>query len=135
MQTFGQTLSAFRINRQLLVKDLAERVGVDASQISLIEKGRKQPPRGDLLQKIIQALDLPPIAANKLRASASLERARAFLVEIEGGFPITDLAKDILALGPDMSDSELHIFRSLLWTVKQSHFSGSNHSGVQASNN
>lgn len=52
---------AIRIARSLAdmpQKELAERVSVDASLVSMLESGRRKPTR-DILEKIADALDIP----------------------------------------------------------------------------
>lgn len=58
MTPFGLFLEKMRRSRQLQQKQLAAELGIQASYISSLEKGRKAPPSKKILEKIINTLDL-----------------------------------------------------------------------------
>jgi len=58
MTPFGLFLEKIRRDRQLQQKQLAADLGVQASYISSLEKGRKAPPSKKILEKLISVLDL-----------------------------------------------------------------------------
>lgn len=58
MTPFGTFLEKIRRSRQLQQKQLAMDLGINASYISALEKGRKEPPSKEVLQRLITSLDL-----------------------------------------------------------------------------
>ena len=58
MTPFGSFLEKIRRSRQLQQKQLAVDLGINASYISALEKGRKAPPSKEVLDKLISTLDL-----------------------------------------------------------------------------
>lgn len=58
MTPFGVFLEKVRRSRQLRQKQLAVDLGINASYISALETGRKEPPSRRVLERLIAALDL-----------------------------------------------------------------------------
>ncbi|WP_150051703.1 helix-turn-helix domain-containing protein [Methylomonas rhizoryzae] len=58
MSPFGLFLERVRRSRQLQQKQLAADLGIQASYLSLLEKGRKVPPSKQVLEKLIHVLNL-----------------------------------------------------------------------------
>ncbi len=58
MSPFGLFLERVRRSRQLQQKQLAADLGIQASYLSLLEKGRKAPPSKQVLEKLIHVLNL-----------------------------------------------------------------------------
>ncbi|AMK76934.1 MULTISPECIES: helix-turn-helix domain-containing protein [Methylomonas] len=58
MTPFGVFLEKIRRSRQLRQKQLAVDLGINASYISALETGRKEPPSRRVLERLIAALDL-----------------------------------------------------------------------------
>ncbi|MCK9621785.1 MAG: helix-turn-helix domain-containing protein [Methylobacter sp.] len=58
MTPFGLFLEKIRRSRQLQQKRLAAEVGIQASYVSSLEKGRKPPPSKKILEKLIDVLNL-----------------------------------------------------------------------------
>lgn len=58
MSPFGLFLERVRRSRQLQQKQLAVDLGIQASYLSLLEKGRKAPPSKQVLEKLIRVLQL-----------------------------------------------------------------------------
>ncbi|AMK76909.1 MULTISPECIES: helix-turn-helix domain-containing protein [Methylomonas] len=58
MTPFGVFLEKIRRSRQLRQKQLAVDLGINASYISALETGRKEPPSRQILERLITALDL-----------------------------------------------------------------------------
>lgn len=69
--TFGEQLRQRRLQTQLQQAQLAGKVGVTASYISLLESGKRPPPSDEVTRSIERALGL---AANDLVRLAHLER-------------------------------------------------------------
>jgi transcriptional regulator with XRE-family HTH domain len=58
MTPFGLFLENIRRSRQLRQKQLAVDLGINASYISALEKGRKEPPSKQILERLITTLEL-----------------------------------------------------------------------------
>lgn len=58
MSPFSQTLEILRRKRALTQTQLADRLGIASSYISILERGHKPPPSDKILQKIIVTLEL-----------------------------------------------------------------------------
>jgi len=79
--TLGHRIRHFRSERQLTLDQLGEQVGLAASQLSLIENGRRE-PKLSTLQQLAQALGVPLAdllsgEAPNTRAALEIELARA----------------------------------------------------------
>lgn len=55
---YGRAVKTARVTRGISQKDLAQRAGVDASYVSLVEKGSRTPSASNL-EKFSAALDVP----------------------------------------------------------------------------
>lgn len=73
-RTFGECLRELRENRGLSQGQLGEKVKRKTMTISLIENGKNNPPNGNLLNDLIQALKLNEEEANRLRNLSAIER-------------------------------------------------------------
>ncbi len=73
---FGDYLRHLRLSRpnQVTQEMLAKSIGRSKMTVSQFEQGKNAPPQGDLLLKIINALDLTDEEENKLIFLASKER-------------------------------------------------------------
>lgn len=87
---YGKALRVSRALSGIQQKDLAEQADLDASYISLIEKGRRKPSR-KAINAISKALGMPPSLFTLLAAEqddislvepVELERVRASLAEL-----------------------------------------------------
>lgn len=67
---FGKMLRILRIEHDVMLKTMAENIGISAPYLSAIETGKK-PITAQLLNKIIDYLNLPAQQANELVAIAS----------------------------------------------------------------
>lgn len=71
---FGGYLRKIRQSKQITQEQLAEAVQRHKMTISQIENGKNDPPQGDLLESIIQALNATPAEENELRDLSALAR-------------------------------------------------------------
>lgn len=79
---FGQYIDQMRRGRgaggaDIMLKDIASAMGVTATYLSDIIKGRRNPPEMKLLEKIAEVLHLDPVERNQLLDFAGRERAEA----------------------------------------------------------
>ncbi len=73
--TFGQLLRRYREAAALSQEDLAERAGLSVDAISLLERGGRQRPHRDTVQRLTTALALPP--AEQARFTAARRPSQA----------------------------------------------------------
>lgn len=71
---FGEYLRKLRQSKQITQEQLAAAVLRHKMTISQIENGKNDPPQGDLLENIIQALSSTSEEANELRDLSALAR-------------------------------------------------------------
>ena len=112
----GKRIRHFRTSAGLTLEQLGERVGVVASQLSLVENGRREPRLG-LLQAIARELDLDPAELLKREApdqrsalEIELERAQASSSYAKLGLPRVKSPK---ALGDEALESLVGLHREL----------------------
>ncbi|MFW8745157.1 helix-turn-helix domain-containing protein, partial [Mesorhizobium japonicum] len=106
LATLGQRLRHFRGAAGLTLDQLGERVGVAASQLSLMENGRRE-PRLSLLGSIADAVGVP--VATLLDPAPPTERA-ALEIELDRAqsSPVyAELGLPSLRAGRSMSDDTL----------------------------
>lgn len=58
MKLIAQRLKEIRVFRGFQSKELAQRAGISAAEVSLIEKNRRKMPQVDTLQKLAAALEV-----------------------------------------------------------------------------
>jgi predicted ATPase/DNA-binding XRE family transcriptional regulator len=68
--TFGALLRTYRDRRGITQEELAERAGLSVDAIGLLERGERQRPQRFTLQRLLDALALPPEDADRLAAAA-----------------------------------------------------------------
>jgi transcriptional regulator with XRE-family HTH domain len=66
---FGKALRKLRIDRNLLLKDMADALGYSSAFLSAVEMGRKKIP-ADLIQRLETLYSLNPIEIESLRKAA-----------------------------------------------------------------
>jgi transcriptional regulator with XRE-family HTH domain len=72
--TFGNLLRKYRDQKNLKLEDLAKKADVSPSYISLLIHGKKGKPRGPVIERLAQALELTE--AEKLEFQAAAEMSR-----------------------------------------------------------
>jgi HTH-type transcriptional regulator, competence development regulator len=58
--SFGAFIRERRLARGLTLLDVAAEIDVSIPYLSRIERERENPPRDELIQRIAEALDIPP---------------------------------------------------------------------------
>jgi transcriptional regulator with XRE-family HTH domain len=66
MTPFGKYMRNLRMEKGLLLKDVAERLGVTSAYLSALEHGKKGVPNAEIVRKTISALSLDVQAAGEL---------------------------------------------------------------------
>lgn len=73
LTVFGKTLRKLRIDRDLMLKDLADRLGMTSTFVSAVESGRKSIPTG-FVAKVAQAMNLQGEERASLEDAAAQSR-------------------------------------------------------------
>jgi len=94
----GSTIKSLRVQKGISQKDLAARVGITASYLSLVENDIKQPNMGTVV-KISKAIGIPAevlffLSLDKSKLPKNKQEAFATLVE-----PIKSLVNQIFIVG------------------------------------
>jgi transcriptional regulator with XRE-family HTH domain len=73
---FGKALRKLRIDRDLLLKDMADDVSMTSAYLSAVEAGRKPIPR-NLITQLRSRLNLTPEQESELREAADMSASSA----------------------------------------------------------
>lgn len=113
---FGKALRKLRIDRSLLLADMAEELGVSAAFLSGIETGKKSIP-GNLITKLVQAYSLDDKEMNALQdeADASARTVTLRPGSIEQSRFMTALARRF----DELDESEFARLRATIEKVKR----------------
>jgi transcriptional regulator with XRE-family HTH domain len=91
---FGSYIKSLRNHCNLSGSQLADRIGVSQSYVSLLESGRANPPSNVLLHEIAEALDAPLddlfVAADRVPPGVNLSIAVKLYREFEACHPNPD---------------------------------------------
>lgn len=94
-EAFGALLQSFRRRAGLSQGALAKLAGIDPSYVNRLERGEREPPKREIVEALITALQLPPDDADRLLVAAGhLPRALQHLGPLD---PTLLLVADILA--------------------------------------
>lgn len=96
LQTFGMRLERLRAARGLRSKQLAALVGLDPSYITQLERGRRDPPRRVLIDKLAKALGLEAHEAAQLGRAAANERLLRAISSIDVRAPAMEVAEELI---------------------------------------
>ena len=69
-QTFGQTLRALRMDKDVTLRDMARRLDVTPTYLSQVEQDKFNPPTEDRIKQMGQILGLPQEQVDELVAMA-----------------------------------------------------------------
>lgn len=113
MNIFGEHLFILRHKRKLLQKQIALDAGIDPSYITSLERGRRDPPRGRILEQLMNALAVTKNERKGLMQAAALSRIAKILNEQESDLPgATQLLRFALLI-PALKPEELASFVTL----------------------
>lgn len=121
-QAFGLQLSLIRATHGLRTKHLAQLVGVTAAYLTQIEKGRREPPRRELLGRICSALQLTPEEAQLLMRTAARERTLKEIESVDCKSAATKLAAEIVGTDNGLRPEEFyHDLRDVVHKFLKAH--------------
>jgi transcriptional regulator with XRE-family HTH domain len=108
MTPFGKALRKLRIDRELLLGDMAERLGISPSYLSQIETGKKSIPDG-FVDKLQRTFKLAESEAQEVRHEAVLSTSE-FKIQLGARADAQDkvladaLATEFARLSPDAKE-------------------------------
>ena len=107
----GKWLRAFRIDNDLLLKDMAETLGLSSAHLSGIETGRKPVPH-NFMNRVLEAFDLDEDQEGKFETAIDESREdfklRAVVPDRR------DVAAVLARRFNDLSEEDIEEFRNLL---------------------
>jgi transcriptional regulator with XRE-family HTH domain len=71
----GKTLRKYRIDNELLLKDMANKIGMSVSALSYIETGKRKPPV-NFLEKLSSAFQISDEIKNKIQESVARQTVK-----------------------------------------------------------
>jgi transcriptional regulator with XRE-family HTH domain len=111
---FGKELRKVRIDRGLLLKDMADRLELSSAFMSAVETGRKEIPR-DLLERIIDAYELTTDEVERL-SHAAVMTARVQKIRLPSN--ASDASREVAAMlarrFPTLTDEQTREIREIL---------------------
>lgn len=114
MTPFGERLRHLRESRGLLLKDMAEGLGVTPTYLSALEHGRRSKPNWSFVQRVIHYFNIIWDEADELQRLADLSDPK---ITIEtAGLPskATELANRLARDIGNLSEAELDAHLTLL---------------------
>ncbi len=114
MTPFGERLRHLRESRGLLLKDMAEELGVTPTYLSALEHGRRSKPNWSFVQRVIHYFNIIWDEADELQRLADLSDPK---ITIEtAGLPTkaTELANRLARDIGNLSEAELDAHLTLL---------------------
>lgn len=114
---FGACLERLRKRRDMHANRLASLAGVDPSYITLLERGRRPPPRDAVLKRLIAALLLTSCEEKALTRAALNELTLLHIERINGQTVARELAKRIFANDSRLREQDYRIIDSVVQAV------------------
>jgi transcriptional regulator with XRE-family HTH domain len=117
----GEFIKRVRLQKGWMVKDLAEKCGLSASQISRIENGHSTEPRLENLRAIARALDVPEeVLLSKTRINDYIHdqekkenKRKEFDEEI-----VVDAYEILEMLKPFTKKDQLELVQAIKWMIR-----------------
>lgn len=94
LSPFGKEIRKVRLDKSLILKDMAERLNVSPAFLSAVETGRKTIP-ADFIARIAEAFSLAPDVRSRLESAAALS-VKEFRIQV--GRNASDDARAVAAM-------------------------------------
>lgn len=107
MNYFGEYLFSLRRKRKLLQKQIALGAGFDPSYLTSLERGRRDPPRGRILEQLLKALEVTECERRGLMQAAALSRLAKTLQAQEQDLPGATQLLRLAMLMPELRTEEV----------------------------
>lgn len=116
---FGEYLFQLRRRKKLLQKQVALSAGFDPSYLAAVENGRRDPPRNQGIEKLLDALMATPIERERIHQLARLTRLTRVMAQDDGAVAGVEIARKFLEVAPRLSAEELAALDTLLAGLSQ----------------
>lgn len=116
---FGEYLFQLRRRKKLLQKQVALAANLDPSYLAAIENGRRDPPRKEVIEKLLVALAAKPRERERARELARVTRLLRLMAAEDGVVPGIEIARRLLECAPRLSVEELAALETLVLGLGQ----------------
>lgn len=114
MTQFSNYLFQLRRSRHLLQKQLAYDSALDPSYLASLERGRRDPPRADVLDRILSALNATGTERKKLKNAAAMAGLIGAIKDFETAFDGIETLIHVAEAIPTLSKQELAALETLI---------------------
>ncbi|MCB8749032.1 helix-turn-helix domain-containing protein [Rhodoferax sp. U2-2l] len=114
---FGTYLVKVRRAKRLMQKQVAIDAGLDASYLAALERGRRLPPRAEVMKKLFLALEANENEQSEMKYAASLSRMSNELVGNAINFPGVEVALAVLEAAGRMTPEELAALATMIHSL------------------
>ena len=111
---FGEQLFGLRRRKKMLQKQVALGSGIDPSYLAALENGRRNPPRIQVVEQLLDAIDASPRERESLHQAAALARLIRVVARQEEILPGVTVALRMLEVAPVLSEEELTALDTLV---------------------
>jgi transcriptional regulator with XRE-family HTH domain len=116
---FPELLFQLRRKRMLLQKQVADEARIDQSYIAGLERGKRDPPKRAVLDRICDGLEASADERMRLHEAASLSRLHKTLDQIESGYPHADLLRRLISAFPDFDAESREVVAGLFEVLRR----------------
>lgn len=120
---FGESLFQLRHRCKKLQKTVAFAAGLDPSYVASLEKGRRDPPRREILDKLCEALAATPAEREQLHRAALASRLKKVWAEASGDSELADLFAKLAMALPTLTAAERAAIETLVSACMRQHLS------------
>ena len=113
MTPFGKFLRNLRLEKQLLLKDMAEMLGVTSAYLSAVEHGKKGAPSAALISNLENLLKLTTEEKKELRRTAAASNTSVSIPSKVSPFAF-ETANAFARKLPDLSERQLRKIQGVL---------------------
>jgi transcriptional regulator with XRE-family HTH domain len=111
---FAEQLFALRRKRRLLQKQVAARAGIDGSYLAGLERGRRDAPTPEVLERLLVALEASEAEGRSLKHALLVLRIEKLLASaqdhLEGGDVLVRLAEQL----PRLEAEDVHLLEAFV---------------------
>lgn len=113
MSPFAHLLHDLRMRYGIRQGDLAELIGYEQSYVSALEVGIKGPPLPAFIDRLIQALDLPPLDQERLHVAVAASQ-RKLVIDVDSPEEIYHLLADLQQRLPTLHPAQIRMIREVI---------------------
>lgn len=118
---FGENLFQLRHRCKKLQKTVAYAAGLDPSYVAGLEKGRRDPPRREILDKLCEALAATPAERERLHRAALASKLKKVWAEACGDSELADLFAKLAMALPTLTAAERTAIDTLVSACMRQH--------------